>query len=168
VPVSDAARILLGFLGVGAGLVHLALASGAPAGVGVPLAALGLAELAWSVVAMARSRPPLLRGARWMACIAVAAWPAVLIVAGSADLGPLTAPQRLLPMLVATLFDLALAVGITIVLRRRPRPRELRPGALIAILFVAALGVGALATPALAASRAGSTAHAHFESGHHH
>ena len=66
-------------------------------------------------------------------------------------------------MLVASLLDLAIAIGITWILRRDPAtpPAPLRPGRYLLGLGAGALVVAALTTPALAATEAGAAAVPH-------
>ena len=74
---------------------------------------------------------------------------------------------RVLPMLVASLLDLAIAIGITWILRRDPARAAvpLRPGRYLLALGAGALVVAALTTPALAATEAGAAAIPHGPDG---
>lgn len=162
-------RNWLGFLALGAGLVHVALVIGSPPAVAVVLLLVGAAEFTWGAVAVARPTPPAPRLARAVAFAPVIAWALLLVIAGADSLGPLTRSSQLLPMLVASLFDLLVAGGLTALLRRSapPRseqdvaapttataPRAHRTRNLIAVI-VGALVIAALTAPALAATEAG-------------
>lgn len=149
----------LGFFALGAGLVHLALVIGSPLAVGIPLVIVGAAEFAWGVFAFTRPTLPLPRLARVAALIPILGWVAVLVLGGIGTIGGL----RVLPMLVASLLDLAIAIGITWILRRDPAqaPALLRPGRYLLSLGAGALVVAALTTPALAATEAGDAAIPH-------
>ena len=70
---------------------------------------------------------------------------------------------RVLPMLVASLLDLLIAIGITGMLRIDPAhpPATLRPGRYVLALAAGALAVTALTMPALAATEAGFAAVPH-------
>jgi hypothetical protein len=143
----------LGFLALGAGLIHLALVIGAPLPVAAPLLAVGAAESAWGVFAFTGPRIPVPRTARLLALVPILGW-AALLLAGGGGLG-----VRALPMLVASLFDVLIAIGISVVLRRAGRA----PTAIGATRYLVGLGAGALivaalTVPALAATEAGGSA----------
>lgn len=149
----------LGFFALGAGLVHLALVIGSPLAVGIPLVVIGAAEFAWGVFAFTAPALPLPRLARVAALVPILGWVAVLVLGGIGAIGGL----RVLPMLVASLLDLAIAIGITWILRRDPAtpPVPLRPSRYLLSLGAGALVVAALTTPALAATEAGDAAIPH-------
>jgi hypothetical protein len=155
------ARAWLGFFALGAGLIHLALVIGSPLVVGIPLLIVGIAEFAWGVFAFTSPDVPFARVARVAALVPILGWVALIVFAGAAGIPGV----RVLPMLVASLLDLAVAVTITTLLRRDPArpPRALRSGAYLAALGAGALVVAAITTPALAATEAGDFAHPHGE-----
>jgi hypothetical protein len=158
--VTAVIRGWLGFCALGAGLIHLALAVGSPPAVGIPALAVGLAEFAWGVFAFTAPALPVPRIARAGALVPVLAWVAVLVITGpSGGVESL----RALPMLVASLLDLAIAIGITGMLRRDPeRPTApLRPARYVLALGAGAVVVAALTLPALAATDAGFAAIPH-------
>jgi len=154
--MSAVVRGWLGFIALGAGLIHLALVIGSPPAIGIPLIVIGAAEFAWGVFAFTRPSLPLPRIARVAALVPILGWVAVLVVPGAGAIGGI----RVLPMLLASLLDLAIAIGITWILRRTPARAEapLRPGRYILALGAGALVVAALTTPALAATEAGDAA----------
>jgi hypothetical protein len=182
--VSDVVRTWLGFLALGAGLIHVALVIGSPAPVAAVLLLVGVAEFVWGVLTFARPTPPWAQLARWGALLPVVAWALVLIVAGADTLGPLTSTTQLLPMLVASLFDLLVTVGLTVLVRSSgatgdaetatsadsPAPRP--PARYLVAVLAGAAVIAALTTPALAATEAGRTAPQHgstgFFGGHDH
>jgi hypothetical protein len=149
----------LGFSALGAGLVHLALVIGSPLAVGIPLVMIGAAEFAWGVFAFTLPALPVPRVARVAPLVPILGWVAVLVLGGIGAIGGL----RVLPMLVASLLDLAIAIGITWMLRRDPATpaAPLRPGRYLLGLGAGALVVAALTTPALAATEAGDAAIPH-------
>jgi hypothetical protein len=150
--VDAVVRAWLGFAALGAGLIHVALVLGSPFGIGMPLLLIGAAEFAWGVFAIARPELPVPRVVRIGALIPLLGWAVVLGLTA----GNLTTGLRVLPMLVASLFDLVLAFAITALLRRVPE-RALRPlpaGRYLLGVAAGALLVGALTTPALAATEA--------------
>ena len=157
--MSAVVRGWLGFVALGAGLVHLALVIGSPLAVGIPLVLIGAAEFAWGVFAFTAPALPLPRVARVVALVPILGWAAVLVLGGIGAIGGL----RVLPMLVASLLDLAIAIGITWILRRDPAtpPVPLRPGRYLLSLGAGALVVATLTTPALAATEAGEVAIPH-------
>jgi hypothetical protein len=153
------ARAWLGFFALGAGLIHLALVIGSPLTIGIPLLVVGIAEFAWGVFAFTSSEVPFARVARVAALAPILGWVALLVLAGAAGLPGV----RVLPMLVASLLDVAVAVTITVLLRRDPsrEARPLRSGPYLLALGAGALVVAALTTPALAATEAGDFAQPH-------
>jgi hypothetical protein len=157
--MSAVLRGWLGFLALGAGLIHVALVIGSPLFLGIPLILIGAAEFAWGVFAFAAPALPLPRVARVAALVPILGW-AVLLVVGAAGAAGALGGLRVLPMLVASLLDLAIAIGITWILRRDPaRPAApLRPGRYLLGLGAGALVVTALTLPALAATEAGAAA----------
>jgi len=154
-------RAWLGFFALGAGLIHLALVIGSPLPIGIPLVIIGVAEFAWGVFAFTAATIPFARAARIGAVAPLLVWVLVLVLAGSAAVPGV----RVLPMLAASLLDLAVAITITVVLRRVEREaRPLRAGPYLLGLGVGALVVAAVTTPALAATEAGDFAQPHSSS----
>ncbi|MEO5920386.1 MAG: hypothetical protein ABIQ01_04505 [Pseudolysinimonas sp.] len=151
----------LGFVALGAGLLHLALVIGSPLLIAIPLIAIGAAEFAWGVFAFTAPALPLPRVAGVAALVPILGWVLLLAIAGTG--GGAIGGIRVLPLLVASLLDLAIAIGITWMLRRDPaRPEApLRPGRYLLALGAGALVVAALTTPALAATEAGDVALPH-------
>src|SRR5689334_17326937 len=98
-------RAWLGFLALGAGLIHLALVIGSPLPVAVPLLIMGVAEFGWGVFTFTAPRIPVPRTARIAALVPILGWVVVILLGGGTGLG-----LRTLPMLVASLFDLAVAI----------------------------------------------------------
>jgi len=158
--MSAVVRGWLGFCALGAGLVHLALVIGSPPAVGIPLLVIGAAEFAWGVFAFSAPALPLPRVARLGALVPILGWVLVLVFSGGS--GAIEG-LRVLPMLVGSLFDLAIAIGITGMLRIDPAEpaAPLRPGRYLIALGAGALVVAALTTPALAATEAGFAAVPH-------
>ena len=149
----------LGFIALGAGLVHLALVIGSPLVIGIPLVIIGAAEFGWGVFAFTLPALPLPRVARVAALVPILGWVVALVLAGAGAIGGI----RVVPMLLASLLDLAIAIGITWMLRRDPAKTEvpLRPGRYLLAMGAGALVVAALTTPALAATEAGDAALPH-------
>ncbi len=139
---------------LGAGIVHLGAAVGAPVPVLVSLLALGAAELGWALAALRLGRPPAPRAA------------VIVAVAGLLALGPLALGGTGLHV-GALLGAAALQLLAAVLLALRPRLREApeRPGRYLVGVLTGALLVGAIATPSLAATTAGGAAVPHGEHG---
>jgi len=139
---SAVTRAALGFAALGAGLIHLALAVGAAPVLAAGLLVVGGAEFLWGVLTMARPEALLPRVAIAGALVPPAAW-VVLLLAGTPD-GP-----RPLPMVAATVLDLAVAIGVATALRRTEHPEPRHP---VLGLGIAGVIVAALTFPALVAT----------------
>ncbi|HEY0373225.1 MAG TPA: hypothetical protein VGC94_00405 [Amnibacterium sp.] len=131
--MSTMIRTWLGLGALGAGLVHLAVAAGAPAAVLVPLVLLGAAEVGWGVVALARLDVPVPRVALAVAAVALIGVVAVLVLSagamshiGAMSTGGTVAGAPAVPMLGAALLELGCAAALAIVVRRGRR-RDPRP-----------------------------------------
>lgn len=180
--MSAVLRTWLGFLALGAGLLHFALVIGSPLPVALVLLLVGAAEFVWGVIAFVRPTPPLPMLARSGALVPVIGWALLLVVAGADSFGPLTSTAQLFPMLIASLFDLLIALGLTALLRRAAAARAANvsfdagpdaasastsfdappahAGQYLAAVFAGALVIAALTTPALAATEAGQATRA--------
>lgn len=162
-------RLAFAALGaLGAGVVHLGLASAhatSPAWA-LALAAVGLAETGWSLLALRAGRPVFTRPAAVSLLALAGAWP-VLVVQGVAPHdGGLSAADVavvLLGVLAAAGAALASREG-----RTQGRADAARPGGWrgLAGWAAAALVVAALITPGLAATPAGAAAVPHGSGGH--
>ena len=143
----------LGFFALGVGLIHLALVIGSPVALGIPLLVIGIAEFGWGVFTFTAPQVPLARAARVAALVPILGWVALLLLSGSAGVPAV----RVLPMLAASVLDLAVAIATTYVLRRRGAPPAppMRPGAYLLALGAGALVVAALTLPALVATEVG-------------
>ncbi|QHC59954.1 hypothetical protein [Rathayibacter sp. VKM Ac-2760] len=146
--MSTVARGNAAFAGLGAGLVHLSLAAGQLDAATLPIAALGVAELLWGVLVLARGRIVVPRIALAVTGATVAGF--VLAIAAGLLRDPL-------PALAAGALQLVAAGVVAATLRSRTaaeRPVS-APRAVLG-LFAGALLVSALATPALSASSEGT------------
>lgn len=166
---------------LGAGLIHIAVAAGAPLGVLVPLTALGAAELVWGIAALRLGRMPLVRTALTIGVVATLGG----LVLALFDL------MAWIPLMSSSLMLLAIAGAAAVRLRRGARGihdpgtdargtdargadvdasvRSSAPvGRSLIGIVAGALLVSALTTPALAQTHAGDYAIPHGEmSGHH-
>lgn len=145
-------RVWAGFAALGAGLIHLALVIGSPVAAAVPLALAGGAEFLWGVFAVAGPRAPVPRVARIAVLAPLGAWIAALVTGLAPGLG-----VRILPMLIASLLDVVVAVAITLLLRRPDRPAITARRYLVGVIAGALVVIG-LSAPALAATEAGELA----------
>lgn len=156
-------RTWLGLGALGAGLVHLALAAGAPAPLLALLSLGGAAEIAWAVAALAREHVPVPRAALATAVVAVVAVAAVLLT-GAATMPHMggmhasgTAGLPLVPLLGAALLDLGCAAALALVLRRgRPEPRASRVWPYLAGVVAGAAVVAGITSASLGATPVGA------------
>ncbi|WP_295125111.1 hypothetical protein [uncultured Leifsonia sp.] len=156
--VAPATRAFLAVAALGAGLLHAALAPGAPLPLLSVLLGLALAELAWAVATLARDRPPLFGIVPALALVPLGLWAGLAVVGATASSGTvLTLPFA--PIGTASLLDLGIAAVSAVVLRRR-RPVQPTSGALrfVLALMLSACAVSAVTIPALGATDAGVAA----------
>jgi hypothetical protein len=132
--VATMIRTWLGLGALGAGLVHLAVAAGAPPAALALLVVIGAAEVAWGVTALAREQVPVPKVALAGAAVAVVGVAAVLVLRAG-TMAPMAAMATTgavagvpaVPMLGAALLELGCAAALAVVVRRgRSEPR--RPG----------------------------------------
>jgi hypothetical protein len=157
--VSAITRSWIAFAAVGAGLIHLALVISAPLAGGILLAGIGIAEFAWGVLVMFDESFLVPRIAVVAALAPVALWVMALAL-GVQSFRPV-------PLAVATLFELFIAIAIAVSLRRNRVAVPSSTGRYVIGLVVAALVIGTLTATALAATTtvANSTL---FDDGTHH
>ena len=173
---TDVARCWAGFASFGAGLIHIAVvrehfAESWPQG--VFFTAVGLAQVGWALLAMHRPDVPIprLTGVATLGLIAL--WGVSRTVGLSLD------PLRSVPEpvgradLLAVLLEVALILCILAAVPRPtslPRTPEATPSTtssaassarFVALLAAGALAVSVIATPAMAATKAGQYAHGH-------
>ena len=167
---SDVARCWAGFASLGAGLVHFAVVTEHLAEwwlFGAFFIGIGVLQIGWAVLALARDRMPVPRAIAALNASVVGLWVVTRTV------GLPVGPDRWAPEAVgvADVVCTALqAVVVVLVLAAVRAPREARAPHLTAGVRLALLGVGAVAmaavtTPALAATEAGEHAHPHGEHG---
>jgi hypothetical protein len=161
---ADVARCWAGFASLGAGLVHLAVVQEHLAEwwvYGVFFAVVGAAQIGWSLGALARVRAPLpwLVGAGNLALVAL--WAVTRTV--GLPIGPEPWTPEAAGRADVFCVVLEIATVLALVVAARPaartataaRPSSRAAGRFVALMFVGALGVSALTTPALAATEAG-------------
>ncbi|NNC11585.1 hypothetical protein HII28_06800 [Planctomonas sp. JC2975] len=155
---------------LGAGLVHLAVASSFTPWIVAVVIVLGLAELGWAVTALALQRPPAPRltlAITLSPTAAVGLWALISVSAQHDEMTmrmPMTATGGMvLPLGAAAILDLVVALACASALRHVPRsesaPRISK--SLAGIVLGAALVTG-VTVPALAATNAGQHANTHM------
>ncbi|MDQ2698793.1 MAG: hypothetical protein M3Y46_08375 [Actinomycetota bacterium] len=166
--LSPIVRGWLAFAAVGTGLIHLALVIGAPVPLAVLFGVLGFVEFAWGVLTFVRE-PFAPRVAIVVAVVPVVAWGVLITLAASGGMPELAASIALVPLAVATLFELFIVAVLGSHVRRAADPAGREDGAsrtpgttkyLIGI-SAGALVVASLTSPALAATEAGQGAVPH-------
>ncbi|WP_341953233.1 hypothetical protein [Salinibacterium sp. TMP30] len=166
--MSTIARTWISFAAIGTGLIHVALVIGAPLGLAIPLALLGVIEFGWGVLAFTRDTLPTPRAAMVVAVAPLVAWGLLVAAASSLHIPTLASVMDVVPWGVAAIFQLFVAGVLSLHARRvregRPAART-APGAVryLTALMVGGLVVSALTTPALAATEAGLYAQPHGE-----
>ena len=157
-PVAPATRAFLAVAALGAGLLHAAVAPGAPLPLLLVLVLIAAGELAWSVAALAGDRPPLFRLVPVLALVPLGVWAALAVVGATASSGTVL-ELPVAPMGVASLLDVCVA-AVSAVVVRRGAPARQSSGALrfVVALAVSASAVCAVTIPALGATDAGVAA----------
>ena len=110
-------RIYLGFAGIGAGLIHMALAAGSPLPEGIVFTALGITEFGWGTITFARQRVLAPRVTRAVAIAPIMLWALVIVLSTVFDAPQLAASLTLLPMAIATVFEIFAAAVLSRYLR---------------------------------------------------
>lgn len=161
-------RTWLAFAALGAGLIHLALVISSPLPVAIALALLGVSEVGWSVLTFAKDDLVLPEVVRIVAVAPVILWSLLVVASVLFDAPFLASSLTLVPMSIALVFQLFVALVLTLHLRRLadsdatpPTPRTPTAGRYLLALTAGGLLVGALTTPALAATEAGHYAQPH-------
>ncbi len=165
--MSQIVKAWLATAALGAGVIHLSVVVSSPLPLGIAMFLVGAAELAWALLALTRDRLPLPRATRLLALVPVAIW-ALLLVASIAGAEGAASLLPLVPMALGTLFNLFIAITLSIQLRTgrtdaaQPAPAA---GRYLLGLAAGAAVVAGITTPALAASEAGLYAVPHGEHG---
>ncbi len=167
--MSQITRSWLAFAAMGAGVIHLGVASGVAIPAAVVLGALGFAEFAWGVGVLSRNRFLLPRTALVGALSPTLAWVLVLLGAVMFEHPEWASSFPAFPMAAATAFNLVLAASAGVTVRRaasvesddvpvRKTTADRQAPAFLYLvgLMVGALAVSAVTTPALAATSAGA------------
>jgi hypothetical protein len=161
--MSQIVRCWLSFAAIGAGVIHLALVVGSPLPLALPILVLGLAEIAWAVAILVKDRLVLARSARAGTTVPLILWSVVVVLATVLGEPLVAASIPFLPMAIASLFELFLAGVLSVHLRRGADDavqQSAHAGAVryLASMLVGGIIVGAMTTPALAATEAGTVA----------
>ena len=161
-------RSWLSFAAIGAGVIHLALVISSPPAIGVPLAIFGLVELAWGLLILVKDRLLVPRLAKAGAIAPLLLWSLLTVTATLLAAPQIASSLRFVPMGIAGLLELFVAAVLSVMSRRasdsdRPERPATPVGAVryLSAVILAGVLVGALTTPALAATQAGSVAREH-------
>ena len=171
-------RSWLSFSAIGAGVIHLALVISSPLAIGIPLVLLGVAELTWGVLILVTDRLLWPRLAQAGAITPLLLWSLLTVTATLLTAPQITSSLRFLPMAIATIFELFIAGVLSVVLRRQsetdtatqteteteqssPVGKSASAVKYLSAVIIAGVLVGALTTPALAATQAGTVAIEH-------
>ena len=177
-------RSWLSFSAIGAGVIHLALVISSPLAIGIPLVLLGVAEVTWGVLILVKDRLVLPRLAQAGAITPLLIWSLLTVTATLLAAPQITSSLRFVPMGIATIFGLFIAGVLSVILRRQnetatetetatatdtetetehSNPVATPASALkyLSAVIIAGVLVGALTTPALAATQAGTVAIEH-------
>jgi hypothetical protein len=154
--VSPIPRTWLAFAAVGAGLIHLALALGAPGALAAVLAIVGVVEFAYGLATMGAGRLLAPRATLVGALSPIALWILAIL---ALDNEP---ALRVVPLAIASLLELFGATAIAVFLRRgrnggtRPAASALGTGRYLRGVLAGGLVIAALTLGALAATNAAS------------
>ena len=166
-------RSWLSFAAIGAGIIHLALVISSPLPAGIVLALLGLGEITWGIAILVRDRLLLPRIAQVGAIAPLVLWSLLVVVATLLNSPGIASPLRFLPMGIAAMFELFVAGVLSAYLRRQADSAQsadeapalpAKPASAardLAAVLIGGVLVGALTTPALAATQAGAVALEH-------
>ena len=165
-------RSWLSFSAIGAGVIHLALVISSPLAIGIPLVLLGVAEVTWGVLILVKDRLVLPRLAQAGAITPLLIWSLLTVTATLLAAPQITSSLRFVPMGIATIFGLFIAGVLSVILRRQtetatdtehsnPVTKPASALKYLSAVIIAGVLVGALTTPALAATQAGTVAIEH-------
>lgn len=165
-------RAWLSFAAIGAGIIHLALVISSPLAIGIPLALFGIAELTWGVLILVKDRLVSPRLAHAGAVTPLLLWSLLTVTVTLLAAPQVASSLRFVPMGIAAIFELFIAGVLSVILRRQtetetetePSTPAAKPATAVKYLsavIVAGVLVGALTTPALAATQAGAVAIEH-------
>ena len=168
--MSQIRRAWLGFAAIGAGLIHLAMVVSSPVPVAIVLVGLGVTEFGWGVLTFAKERLIGASAARIVAIGPMVVWSMLVLAATLSDAAWLASFLPLIPMAIATVFELFAVAVLSLHLRLSREtdaavstPASPSVGRYLLAVTVGGILVGALTTPALAATEAGKYAQPHGE-----
>ena len=165
-------RAWLSFAAIGAGIIHLALVISSPLAIGIPLALFGIAELTWGVLILVKDRLVSPRLAHAGAVTPLLLWSLLTVTVTLLAAPQVASSLRFVPMGIAAIFELFIAGVLSVILRRQtetetetepstPAAKPATAAKYLSAVIVAGVLVGALTTPALAATQAGAVAIEH-------
>lgn len=155
-------RLWLAFAAIGAALIHLAVGASAPLPLAFILVGLGIAELGWGVATLVRGFIVAPTVTLVAALAPVFIWGAAATLGSGVGVPAESMALPLLPMAVASLFDIFLSVSLAVIRRRvlcghTPSADAAAPEGwrFLAGLVIGGVLFSGLTTPALAATDAG-------------
>jgi hypothetical protein len=158
-------RSLLALAAIGAAVIHFALVAGSSPALAALMLVVGIAESAWAITILITGRLVAPRLAQGAAIMPVIVWSLAVVVATLANSSAVSASIRFVPMAIAVVFELFVATLLGLHFRRASNPPRIVKAAgaarYLSAIIVGGFVVGALITPALAATQAGAVAADH-------
>ena len=159
---ADVARCWAGFASLGAGLIHLAVTEEHFHEwwlYGSFFLAVGITQIGWAVLALARDRPPWRLLTAWASFAVVVLWAVTRTVGLPFGPEPGQAEPAGRADVLCGVLELAVFAALLVVPLLQERdatsPGRRRAGTFVALMFAGALASAAITTPALAATPAG-------------
>ena len=160
--MSTITRMWLGFSGLCAGIIHLALIASSPVPVAALLAAIGVAEVVWGLATFVRSRVPAPRIALFGSLTPVLLWGALVAAAAVSRNPGVASYLGFDAMALAAVFGLFIAITLAVAVRRgedfSQPTRAISAPRYIAGVLAGGIVAAILVTPALSATDAGKYA----------
>jgi hypothetical protein len=160
--MSTVTRMWLGFSGLCAGIIHLALIGSSPVPVALLLAIFGAAEVGWGLATFVRTRIPFPRIALFGSLTPVLLWGALVAAAAVSHNPGVASYLGFHAMALGAVFGLFIAITLAVAVRRgtdfgHPTRTISAPGYVAGVL-VGGIVAAILVTPALSATDAGKYA----------
>jgi hypothetical protein len=160
--MSTITRMWLGFSGLCAGIIHLALIGSSPVPVAALLGVIGTAEVVWGLATFIRTRIPFPRIALFGSLTPVLLWGALVAAAAVSHNPGVASFLGFDAMALAAVFGLFIAITLAVAVRRatdfsQPTRATSAPRYVAGVL-VGGIVAAILVTPALSATDAGKYA----------
>lgn len=163
--MSTITRMWLAFAAIGTGVIHFALVISSPLPIAIVLVLLGILECGWGVIAFLRNNTVASHAVLIGATAPIVLWGLVVVAATITGDSTIVSALGVLPLAVATVFELFIACVVAV--RLRNKPDESIPASApsawryLAGVMLGGVAVAMLTTPALAATEAGLYAQPH-------